>query len=181
MAAILPHVSDHWWVLALRGVAAILFAILAFLWPGLTLAILVVIFGAFALIDGIAALATGVRARLWPLALFGVLGVIVGLYALFIPGLTALALVIVIGAWAIVRGVFELIAAVRLRREITNEWFLALSGVVSLLFGVALMLFPGAGALSLVWLIAVSALLIGVLYLALAFRMRSGHRLVGAF
>jgi len=171
-APILSAISRNWWVLALRGVVAILFGIGAFLWPGLTLAVLVVLWGAFVLVDGIVAIVAGARVGLWPLVLVGVIGALAGGYALSRPGVAALALLIVIAAWAIVRGIFEIVAAIRLRKEIANEWMMILGGIASVVFGLLVWLFPGAGALSLVWVIGLYAILAGVLFLGLAFRLR---------
>jgi uncharacterized membrane protein HdeD (DUF308 family) len=170
-------VSRRWWVLALRGVAACLFAVSAFAWPGLTLGVLVLLWGAFAFVDGVAALVAGIGTRWWSVVFFGVVGIAVGLYALFRPAMTALALILVIAAWAIVRGVLEIAAAIALRKELSNEWLLVLAGVLSIAFGVCVAAFPGAGALSLVWLVGAQALVIGLLWIWLAFRLRGLTRL----
>jgi uncharacterized membrane protein HdeD (DUF308 family) len=176
---VLRTLGRNWWALALRGVAAILFGILAFAWPGITLFVLVLFFGAYMLVDGIFAIVAAVRAagreaRWWLLLIEGVLGVLAGLVAAFWPGLTALALLYFIAAWAIVSGILEIAGAIRLRREIEGEWALGLSGALSLLFGVLLAVIPApAGLLSLVWLIGAYALAFGVLLLVLAFRVRS--------
>jgi uncharacterized membrane protein HdeD (DUF308 family)/sporulation protein YlmC with PRC-barrel domain len=160
-------------------VAAILFGILAFAWPGITLFVLVLFFGAYMLVDGLFAIVAAVRAagreaRWWLLLIEGVLGVLAGLVAAFWPGLTALALLYFIAAWAIVTGILEIAAAVRLRREIAGEWALGLSGLLSLLFGVLLVVIPApAGILSLLWLIGVYAIAFGVVLLVLAFRVRN--------
>jgi uncharacterized membrane protein HdeD (DUF308 family)/sporulation protein YlmC with PRC-barrel domain len=175
---VLRTLGRNWWALALRGVAAILFGILAFAWPGITLFVLVLFFGAYMLVDGIFAIVAAVRAagreaRWWLLLIEGVLGVLAGLVAAFWPGLTALALLYFIAAWAIVSGILEIAGAIRLRREIEGEWALGLSGALSLLFGVLLVVIPApAGLLSLVWLIGAYALAFGVLLLVLAFRIR---------
>jgi uncharacterized membrane protein HdeD (DUF308 family) len=175
--SILGAVTSNWWVLALRGAIAILFAVCAFLWPGLTLGVLVILWGAFALFDGVAAVMAGFQARWWALVIFGVLSIAAGAYALFQPGITALALLFVIAMWAIARGIFEIAAAIALRKELSNEWLLILSGVVSIAFGLFVAMFPGAGALSVVWLIGIQALAVGILFLGLAFRLRGlGHR-----
>jgi uncharacterized membrane protein HdeD (DUF308 family)/sporulation protein YlmC with PRC-barrel domain len=176
---VLRTLGRNWWALALRGVAAILFGILAFAWPGITLFVLVLFFGAYMLVDGIFAIVAAVRAagreaRWWLLLIEGVLGVLAGLVAAFWPGLTALALLYFIAAWAIVTGILEIAAAVRLRREIAGEWALGLSGLLSLLFGVLLVVIPApAGILSLLWLIGVYAIAFGVVLLVLAFRVRN--------
>jgi uncharacterized membrane protein HdeD (DUF308 family) len=175
---VLPDLSRNWWLVALRGLAAIVFGVLAFVWPAITLWALVLLFGAYMLVDGIFAIVAAVRAagreaRWWLLLIEGVLGVLAGLVAAFWPGLTALALLYFIAAWAIVSGILEIAGAIRLRREIEGEWALGLSGALSLLFGVLLVVIPApAGLLSLVWLIGAYALAFGVLLLVLAFRLR---------
>jgi uncharacterized membrane protein HdeD (DUF308 family) len=161
---------------ALRGAAAILFGILAFVWPGITLAVLVLFWGAFALIDGLLALVSAFRTNndhRWALVFEGIVGIVVGVGTFLWPDLTALALVFIIAAWALITGVLEIIAAVRLRRVIDNEWWLAVSGVASVILGLLLLAMPGAGALALVWVIAAYAMVFGALMVALAFRLRS--------
>src|ERR671913_285847 len=177
--SVLPVLSRNWWMLALRGLAAMVFGVLAFVWPGITLWALVLLFGAYMLVDGIFAIVAAVRAagreaRWWLLLIEGVLGVLAGLVAFFWPGLTALALLYFIAAWAIVTGIMEIVAAISLRQEIEGEWALGLSGLLSVIFGVLLVVLPApAGLLSLVWLIAAYAAATGVLLLILAFRLRS--------
>jgi uncharacterized membrane protein HdeD (DUF308 family) len=171
-----PQIVERWWVLALRGVAGILLGIAAFAWPGLTLFVLVILFGAYLLVDGVLALVAGGMARSWLVILEGAAGVIAGILALVWPGITAVVLLFLIAAWAIVTGVVELVAAVRLRRIIRNEWLLILIGVASILFGVLLVINPGAGLLTIVWLIGAYSLIGGFLLLALAFRLRSLKR-----
>jgi uncharacterized membrane protein HdeD (DUF308 family) len=172
------RLSLNWSALALRGIVAIVFGIFAFLLPGLTLAALILLFAAYAFVDGVSHLITAFRHRAaggpdWLSVVGGIAGIAAGIVAAFLPGITALFLVTLIGAWAIVTGVMEIIAAYQLRKEIRGEWLLALNGVVSVLFGIFLWLFPGTGALALVWLIAAFAIISGVVLLALAFRMRS--------
>jgi len=168
--------ARNWWLLLLRGIAAIIFGLLALAWPGLTLLTLILFYGAFALVDGVlaivAAITGGVPRSRWWLAIVGLLGIAAGLLTFLTPGLTALVLLFFIAGWAIVTGVFEIIGAIKLRKEIDNEWLLILGGIISVLFGVGMMLAPGAGALALVWVIGAYSVVMGVLFVALAFRLK---------
>jgi uncharacterized membrane protein HdeD (DUF308 family) len=177
---LLHALAKNWWLLLLRGIAAIIFGILAFAWPGITLLTLVLFYGAFALVDGICAVIAAVTGSVpgsrWWLAIVGLCGVVAGVLTFAWPGLTAFLLLIFIAVWAIVVGVFEIIGAIRLRKEIDNEWMLILSGVVSVLFGIVLLVRPGPGALALVWMIGIYALVFGILNIAFALRLRThGH------
>jgi uncharacterized membrane protein HdeD (DUF308 family) len=167
------EIIDRWWLLALRGVASILLGIAAFVVPGITLLVLVILFGAYLLIDGVLAIVASAMGRSLLLVLEGAAGVIAGLLTLVWPGITAVVLLILTAAWAIVTGVAELVAAYRLRRIVRNEWLLILLGVASIMFGIALVIRPGAGLLALVYLIGAYCLLFGVLLVALALRLRS--------
>ncbi|HEX6748047.1 MAG TPA: HdeD family acid-resistance protein [Longimicrobium sp.] len=172
--------SRNWWAVALRGACGILFGILTFLAPGISLAALVLLYGAWALADGVLAIASAVRRRTeerwWVLVLKGSLGIAAGVVTLFWPGVTAMALLYVIAAWALASGVLEVAAAIRLRKVITGEWLLALSGVLSIVVGVLLMLFPGTGALAVVLWIGAYALVSGALLVALALRLRARRK-----
>ena len=174
--AMVHALAKNWWLLLLRGIAAIIFGVLAFAWPGITLLTLILFYGAFALVDGvlavIAAITGGAPAPRWWLAVIGLLGISAGLLTFLMPGLTALVLLFFIAGWAIATGVFQIIGAIQLRKEIDNEWFLILGGVISVLFGIGVMLAPGAGALALVWVIGTYAVIIGGLLVALAFRLK---------
>jgi uncharacterized membrane protein HdeD (DUF308 family) len=172
--------ARNWWTLTLRGLLAVVFGILAFVWPGITLLGLVFLFGAYAITDGIFAIAAGVRgrgqSRWWVLLIQGILGVIAGLLAFLVPGITALFLLGLIAGWALFTGVMEVVAAVQMRKYITGEWLMVLSGIASVLFGVLLLLNPAAGALAVVWIIGAYAVLFGVLLLALGFKLRGLER-----
>ena len=169
--------SRNWWIVLLRGLAGICFGIITFIAPAISLAILVLVWGAYALADGILALVTAIRRRgedrWWVFFVEGLVGIAAGVLTLIWPGLTAIALLYLIAAWAIVTGALEIAAAIRLRKVIANEWLLGLSGIASLGFGILLILFPGAGALTVVIWIGAYALVFGALVVALAFRLRS--------
>lgn len=174
----------NWWSLVIRGIFAILFGALTFVWPGITLEVLVVFFGAYALIDGVLSLVGAVKAssshERWGALLFeGIAGLFAGLATLFWPAITLLTLTVMIGAWAIVTGVFELIAAWRLRKHIAGEWMLALTGVASVIFGLLMWTAPLAGALVVALWVGAYALVFGVLMVALGFRLRSHALPVG--
>jgi uncharacterized membrane protein HdeD (DUF308 family) len=174
--------ARNWWLLALRGVAAILFGVLAFMWPGITLLGLVLLFGGYALANGILSLALAFKSRRqrWSLIFGGIISIITALITFFLPGITALGLVLLIAAFAIANGITEIAAAIRLRKVITNEWLLVLAGILSIIFGILLSLMPGAGALVLVFWIGAWMIAIGILLLVLAFRVRSWGELTDA-
>jgi uncharacterized membrane protein HdeD (DUF308 family) len=173
---LLHALSRHWWLILLRGICAILFGVLAFIWPGLTLLTLVLLYGVFALIDGVLALAAavmgGAPAPRWWLAIAGLLGIAAGLLTLFWPGLTAIVLLLFIAAWAITTGVMQIIGAIRMRKEIDNEWFLVAAGILSVLFGIVLALQPGVGALASIFVIGAYAILYGIALVLFALRLR---------
>ena len=168
--------ARHWWLFLLRGLISILFGVLAFVWPGITLASLVLVFGAFAFADGVFALVGAVRGGgrepWWLLILEGLVGIGIGIITVVSPGITALALLFYIAIWAIATGVLEIGSAIALRKEIEHEWLLGLSGLASVVFGVLLIARPGAGALTVLWLIGGYALVFGVLLVMLSFRAR---------
>ncbi len=179
-STLVGQLGPRWGWIALRGVAAIVFGLLAFAWPGITLAVLTLMWGAYVFVDGVFALIAAFRLRdgarrMWSLLIVGILGIGVGVLTFLWPGVTALTLLLFIAAWAIVTGVFEIIAAIRLRREIDNEWLLILSGIASVVFGALLVVWPASGALALIWMIGTFAIVFGVLLVALAFRVRSAH------
>lgn len=178
-SAMVGVLARNWWALALRGLFAIIFGLIALLNPGVTLVALIYLFGAYSFVDGVFGVAAAVRAaeahnRWGWLLVEGIAGIITGLIAFLIPGLTALVLLYLIAAWALVTGVLELLAAFRLRGMIANEWLLLLGGAASIIFGVLLIVQPGTGALAVLWLIGAYALIFGIVMLMLAFRLR-GH------
>jgi uncharacterized membrane protein HdeD (DUF308 family) len=173
----LSALTRHWWIFLVRGALAILFGLGAFFWPGITLAALVVLFGAFAFADGFMTLVAAIQGRnvirhWWLYLLEGLAGIGAGVLTFFWPGITAVVLLAFIAAWAIITGILEIAAAIRLRKEIEGEWALGLSGVLSILFGLILMARPGAGALAVVWIIGAYAIAFGVVMILLSFRLR---------
>jgi uncharacterized membrane protein HdeD (DUF308 family) len=173
--------ASHWWVLLLRGIFAVLFGLMALFLPGLTLVTLILLCGFYFILDGMMALLIGGRAHTWTLLGVGVLGIIAGVLTFIFPGLTGFSLLILIAAWAIVTGIFEVIAAIRLRKEISNEWMLIIGGAISVLFGVVLLTNPAAGALAMIWVIGAYAIVFGITMCVLAFRLRQmPHQLAGA-
>ena len=164
-----------WWLVLLRGMAGIVFGIVTFMTPGISLAVLVLLYGAYAFADGVfalaAALGRGGREHWGGLLLYGLVGIGAGLATLFWPAITVFALLYLIAAWAVVTGVVEVAVAVRLRKTIAHEWLLALNGILSVALGVLLMLFPVSGVLVLVFWVGAYALVSGVTLTALAFRL----------
>ena len=173
----LHALAKAWWLVLLRGLLSIVFGVLAFIWPAITLFALVVLYGAFALADGVVALIGAFTGRLkplptWWLVLVGLAGIGAGIVTLLWPGITAIVLVMFIGAWALVHGIFEIVGAIQLRKEIDNEWWLILGGVLSVVFGLLVLLAPGPGALGLIWAIGAYSIAFGITWIMLAFRLR---------
>jgi len=174
---VLAHLARNWWTFVLRGVVAILFGILAFMRPGITLDALVLLFAFWALFDGVFALISSIgaaeaREPWWPLVLIGLLGIAAGVVALRWPGITALALLFIIAYWSIFRGILEIVAAVRLRDLIPGEWRLVFGGLASVVFGALLVIYPGAGILAVIWLIGIYAVIFGIAFLMLGFHLK---------
>jgi uncharacterized membrane protein HdeD (DUF308 family) len=167
----------NWWSLVLRGIVGVVLGLLTFAWPGITLAGLVLLFGAYALIDGIISLVGAVRAaqanERWGVSVLeGLVGIGAAIVTVLWPAITVIALLFVIAAWAIVTGVLEISAAIRLRQHIQGEWLLALGGVASVIFGFLVMMAPAAGALVLALWFGAYVLVFGVLMIALGIRLR---------
>lgn len=174
----LASLARNWWIFLLRGLCAVVFGVMAFAWPGMTLAILVVVYGIYAIADGITALGVGIvggldGARWWQMILVGILSIAAGIVAFVWPAITAIALLAIIATWAIIRGVVQIFAAIRLRAVIENEWLLILSGACSLIFGALMIARPQSGALAVIWVIGMYAVIIGVVEIALSLRLRS--------
>jgi uncharacterized membrane protein HdeD (DUF308 family) len=173
----LSCLAHNWWAVALRGAFAILFGVLALFMPGVTLGALILLFGVYAVADGIFAIVSGVRAarrneRWGVLVVEGIAGIVAGVIAVFLPEAAAIAFVYLFALWALITGIIEIVAAIRLRREIEGEWLLGLTGVLSVLLGICVVAFPGLGLLGLIWTIGVYAIVFGVMLVALAFRLR---------
>ena len=175
---LIETLKRHWWVPVIRGIAAIVFGVIAFVYPGLTVAVLVLLFGAWVLVDGIFRVigAIGHRAsdKEWGFDLIiGIVGIIIGFLTFHAPQITALALIIYIAAWALMIGATEIALAIKLRREIKGEWFLILMGLVSIVFALMLLWNPAVGAAALIWIMAWYAVILGVLGIIFGFRLRS--------
>ena len=179
---LLSSLAENWWLLLLRGVAAIAFGVLAFFWPGLTLIALTLLWGAYALTDGVIAIWAAFNASggdagpRWWLGLSGVVGVLAGVVTFYYTGATTLVLLMFIAVWAIIIGALQIWGAVALRKVLQHEWLLILNGVLSIAFGAVLLAQPAAGALGFVWMIAWYAIFFGCLYVALAFKLRQYKR-----
>jgi uncharacterized membrane protein HdeD (DUF308 family) len=168
-------------LVALRGLAAVIFGIVAFAWPGITLEALMIVFGAYAVVGGaftVGAALAGDSSDKWWYVLEGILSIAVGVIAWLFPGVTALTLVLLISALAIITGILEVVAAIGLRKVISNEWVMVLSGLASVVFGVLIAIWPREGALAIIWVIGAYAIVFGALLIVLGFRLRSvGHDL----
>jgi uncharacterized membrane protein HdeD (DUF308 family) len=179
----LAYLSRYWWTVVLRGAIAVVFGVVALIWPDITVRVLVLLFGFYALLDGLLALAALLvggnlvsERRGW-LIVEGIAGIAAGVIAFLWPEITALVLLYLIAAWAIATGVLEVAVAIWLRRELRGEWLLALAGIVSVVFGVFLIVRPSEGAIAVVWLIGIFAILFGAALIGLGLRLR---RLGGA-
>jgi uncharacterized membrane protein HdeD (DUF308 family) len=183
MQRIAKAISDDWWLFTLEGILAIAFGVSAWVWPGLTIGTLVILFGAFSISAGVISLFAAFEARRlgespWGYIFQSLLNVGTGVAVLAWPDISARALLYVIAAWAIVSGIYEVAAAIELRKLIDNEWFLAMGGLASIAFGVLVAVFPGRGAVALVWTIGLYAIAFGIMLIALGFRLRgSGQNL----
>ncbi len=175
-ASMLRAMAGNWWLVVLRGVAAIILGIIAFAMPGEALLTLILFWGAFAMVDGVLAIIAAVKGGnpmpRWWLAIVGIAGITAGALTFLIPGLAALVLLTFIAVWAIVLGVMEIIGAIKLRKEIQGEWLLILNGAISVLFGLVLLWRPVTGALALIYIIGFYAIVLGVIYVIFGLKMR---------
>ena len=179
-AAFAPLRESHWWTWAIRGLIAIVFGVLAFIWPGATINSLIWVFGVYAVLDGGFALVEAIKrrktdSRWWALLFEGIVSMALGAGALLIPGLAAFAFIYMLGLWAIVTGMFEMIQAIRARKEIEGEGWLIIGGLLSVAFGVTLIVWPVSGAMTLVWLLGGYAIGFGIVMLIMAFGLRKGR------
>lgn len=179
--SILDLFTRNWWLWLARGLFGVAFGVMAFALPELTLRVLVLLFGIYAVADGLTALWLGAVARAWWLLALGVLAIAVGIFTFFRPEITAVALLYLIAGWAIARGIFEMVTAIELRKVISDEWLLALAGVLSIVFGVMLAANREAGALAVVWIIGAYAALAGGVMIVFAFRLRALIRRIEQF
>jgi uncharacterized membrane protein HdeD (DUF308 family) len=175
---LINSLSRRWWVFVVRGILAILFGVAAWAWPGLTLTTLVWFAGFWLVFDGIVGIVSTFLnrdrfERIWPLILLFIAGIGFGIFIMAYPNISVVWLIVTIGLYAIISGVFGIVQAIQLRKEIDNEWWLVGFGVISILFGLAMVVFPGAGALSLIWVIATYAIMIGIAEIFFGFRIRN--------
>lgn len=168
----------NWWALLLRGLAAIVFGVLTWLQPAASAAALVLVFGVYVLVDGVLAIFSAFQSRKesshwWVVLIWGLISAVVGLLMLFQPAITALVMTIYIGVWALMTGVMEVVAAIRLRKEIQGEWLLILGGLISVLFGIFVLMQPAAGMMAMLWALATYAVVFGALMVVLAFKVKN--------
>lgn len=180
----LATMARNWWIVLVQGICAVLFGLLAIIWPGLTIGVLVLLFGAYALVDGVTEILAAIfgpeRIAMsdmgtprWVRVITGVLGILAGIITFAHPGWSATALLLIIAIWAIVTGVMEIVFAIQFRREIPNEVWLIVGGAASVLFGILVILYPRGGALGVIWIIGIYAMLYGILLIVESFRLRT--------
>jgi uncharacterized membrane protein HdeD (DUF308 family) len=183
VSSVLGTLAQNWWLVLLRGLAAIAFGGITFFWPGITLIALTYLWGVYAIADGVIAIwaafnvSGGAAGPRWWLGLSGVVGILAGIAAFAYTGMTALALLMFIAVWAIFIGALQLYAAIQLRNIIDNEWWLLLSGLLSIVFGGMLIVWPSTGALALMWTIASYAVFFGCMLIGLSLELRKFGRI----
>jgi uncharacterized membrane protein HdeD (DUF308 family) len=166
-------IGKNWWKLLLRGIFAVLFGVLAFALPGVALGMLTLLFGLYVLADGIVEIGYAFSSRDWWMLIPGFLGMAVGVYSLAYPEITALSLPLIIGGWAIVRGVIDIVTAIWRRKQITGEWLMILGGVLSIILGLAIAVFPIAGVVAMAWMIGAFFIVFGAIMIIDGFQMHS--------
>ncbi len=171
-------VRSHWWLLLVRGILAILFGIVALVAPGIALLAFIYVFAAYAILDGITAIVVSFRERSflrtwWVLLLEGILGIIFGILAFAWPGETALILLYLVAFWALVTGIMEISSAFVVPGSAGQRWGLGLAGLLSIIFGIILIVHPGAGLLAVLWLVGIYSIVFGVSLIIYAFQIRS--------
>lgn len=176
----LEILTRYWWAFIARGILAIALGVMVFAWPGITVTALIIVFGIYVFVDGIFLVVKAIggwkaRDDRWLLLFEGLLGIGIGVITFFAPGVTAIGLLFYIAAWSLATGILEIVGAVRLRKEIQGEVWWIFSGIVSILFAVLLMIFPGTGILALIWLLGIYAFVFGVILIVLGIRIRM-HR-----
>jgi uncharacterized membrane protein HdeD (DUF308 family) len=175
---VLHALARNWWALTIRGIAAVIFGILAILWPGAAIFAIGVLFGAYAFVDGVFAIIAAVRAaesheRWWPFVIEGIIGLVIAAITFYDVSVTIAALFFTIAAWAFLTGIIEIVAAIQLRKTITNEAWLILGGILSILFAVLMVWRPIAGAVAIIWIIGIYAIIFGIMMIAFSLRLRS--------
>ncbi len=176
----LEILTRYWWAFIARGILAIALGVMVFAWPGITVTALIIVFGIYVFVDGIFLVVKAIggwkaRDDRWLLLFEGLLGIGIGVITFFAPGVTAVGLLFYIAAWSLATGILEIVGAIRLRKEIQGEVWWIFSGIVSILFAVLLMIFPGTGILALIWLLGIYAFVFGVILIVLGIRIRM-HR-----
>ena len=176
----LEVLTRYWWAFIARGVLAVVFGVMVFVWPGITVTALIIVFGIYIFVNGVFLLVKAIggwkaRDDRWLLLFEGLLGIGIGVITFFAPGVTAIGLLFYIAAWSLATGILEIVGAIRLRKEIQGEVWWIFSGIVSILFAVLLMIFPGTGILALIWLLGIYAFVFGVILIVLGIRIRM-HR-----
>ena len=172
IADIFETFTRNWWVLLLRGLFAVLFGVMALTMPSMTVLTLAILFGIYIFADGVTEIVYGVGTRTWSLVIAGILGILIGTYAFMDPAATAAILLLFIGAWIIIRGLLDVVAAFYIRKQVTGEWMLIIGGLLSVVIGLAVMAYPVAAALTMVWLIGLYAIVFGIVMMLMAFRLR---------
>ncbi|MGA8576234.1 MAG: HdeD family acid-resistance protein [Candidatus Cybelea sp.] len=170
--------TRNWWTWLIRGIAAVIFGVLAWIWPAPSWVVIGILFGAYALVDGVFAIVATIRAvethqRWWPLLLEGIVGLLIAAITFYDVRITIFAVYYTIAAWAFLTGILEIVAAVHLRKQIPNEIWLIVAGLASIAFGVLMVWFPLAGMLALIWLIAAYAIIFGFAMIGFALRLRA--------